>query len=222
MGKTGWTISALVLLAVVGTTCYFLFAREKEHPQVAPIKEDFKEIAEKQLSPQEMVTKIDKIREEAKDLPDEAKQEVRNAGMEMFRTMINQRVDAYFNAPPEKKKAVLDQQIQEMEMMRKMFETRWAQRQKSQANHQNGQAGQGGPSGNAQANNHQGSQGDRKPPRTEEERQERWQQRRKEWMEKIDPKEKTRMLEYFGAIRDRRKELGLPDWGPRGRGGGPR
>lgn len=211
MGKRGWTILSFFLLILVGTTCYFLFAGEKEDPNLAPLKEELKKIQSQNLTPQQMMAVHMQIREKAKDLSDSARHELRQVGMEGMRNMMNQRMDAYFNAPEAQKKMILDQQIREMEAMRKQFEAMRAQGdgpggrggEGGQANGGRGGQGGGGEAGGGPDGGRHGGG----PAATQEERD----QRHKNRMENSDPRERSRRMEYMSAVQERRKELGLPE-----------
>jgi hypothetical protein len=210
MKKRRWMILSLLILALIGTGCYFLFAGEKENPNLAPLKEEVKKLPQQNLTPQQLLATGQKIREQAKNFSEKDRNKLRQAGREVFMQIMNQRMDQYFNAPPEEKKKVLDRQIREMEPFIKQMQAMRAQAQQrrnaANANATNngqgnnsGQTAQAGPSG----------RGDRRrsPPANQEERQ----QRRKAMLDRIPSKDRVRFIEYFTAIRDRRKELGMPD-----------
>ena len=214
MSKRGWTILSIFLLLGVGTTCYFLFAGEREDPNLAPLKEEIKKIQSQNLSPQQMMAAHMQIREKAKGLSESAQRELRHTFGEGMRKVMDQRMDAYFKAPEAQRNAILDQQIREMEAMRTQM---MAMRQ--QGGGPGGFGGRrgggadgdsGGPRGEAAGQGGSGGGPGNRGNMSEEQRD----QRRKDHMEHGDPQERSRRMEYMSAIRDRRKELGLPDMRP--------
>lgn len=212
MKKRGLIILSFFLLLSIGTTCYFIFAGEKEDPNLAPLKEVVKKIPQQNLTPKQMIATHQEIREKAKNLSKEAKADLRQTGRKVFMQIINQRMDRYFNAPSEQKNKVLDQQIREMDAFIKQLQAMRPKKSQKSGGKSSGGDGPGsakrdGPGErNAQSGSERGGWG-RKPPANQEERE----QRRKALLDRTSPKDRARFIEYITAIRDRRKELGLPE-----------
>ena len=129
------------------------------------------------------------------------------------------RIDSYFTAPPEKRKAELDRQIDQEEMMRKAFEAGRAvagmfgggqpagQSGAAQGAAGQGAAGQGGQQA-AQANG--GRSGGGPPQSGSEEDRNRW---RKSIIDSTTPEQRARYVEYRRAMDERREQRGLQSWG---------
>lgn len=154
------------------------------------------------------VTAMNTIRAKTEALPPHLRSQVEQQGRGVFRNAMRARIDSYFAAPPEKRQAELDRQIDQEEMMRKAFETASAvagamgMRQAAPAGQggsgQAGQQAQGPPSGG--------------PPRggSEEDRN-RW---RKSMIDSTTPEQRARYVEYRRAMDERREQRGLPSgWG---------
>jgi len=110
------------------------------------------------------------------------------------------RINAYFNAPPAQRDAVLDRQIDEMEVMRQAFEAA----EKVTAAFGGGGGGGASPSAAPPFGG---------PPRSnnEEERN----KFRKDIIDRTSPSERARYVEYRRAIDERREKRGMPPspWG---------
>jgi hypothetical protein len=114
----------------------------------------------------------------------------------MFRSARRARIDTYFNAPPAQRDAVLDRQIDEMEVMRKAFEAA-----------EKVTAALGGGSTAAAAPPPGG------PPRsTNEDERNKF---RKGIIDRTSPAERARYVEYWRAVAERREKRGMPPspWG---------
>ena len=137
------------------------------------------------------------IRQKIEALPEHLRPQAERGGGSMFRTAMRARIDAYFNAPPAQRDAVLDRQIDEMEVMRKAFEA---------AEKVTAALGGGGSAPSATP-----SPGG--PPRsTNEEERNKF---RKGIIDRTSPAERARYVEYRRAIDERREKRGMPPspWG---------
>lgn len=143
------------------------------------------------------VASMGQIRQKIEALPPSLRRQVERSGGSMFRQAFQARMDEYFTAPPEKRLAVLDRQIDQEEMMRKAFE---AGRSVMAAIG----AGGGGNAGGAGGDGRQ-SRGPR-GSRTEEDRN-KW---RKSMIDRTTPEQRARYVEYRRAVEDRREKRGLP------------
>jgi uncharacterized membrane protein YgcG len=161
------------------------------------------------------VTAMNTIRAKVDALPPHLRPQVERQGGSVFRTAMRARIDSYFTAPPEKRKAELDRQIDQEEMMRKAFEAGRAVAGMFGGGQSGGQqasqggAGQGGAAqGGQQAGGGRPSGG---PPQggSEEDRN-RW---RKSMIDSTTPEQRSRYVEYRRAMDERREQRGLPTWG---------
>jgi hypothetical protein len=137
------------------------------------------------------------IRQKIEALPEHLRPQAERGGGGMFRTAMRARIDAYFNAPPAQRDAVLDRQIDEMEVMSKAFEAA----EKVTA------AIGGGSSSTAAA---PPSGGPRRS--TNEDERNKF---RKGIIDRTSPAERARYVEYWRAVAERREKRGLPasPWG---------
>jgi hypothetical protein len=156
----------------------------------------------------EAVATMGMIRQKVESLPEPLQEQASRSGGSMFRSMMRAQINAYFDAPPEKRKEELDRQIKQEEMMRKAFQA---------ANAVGGFFGGGGGPGSTGGGATQtaggtgqagqgGSQQAGQSPSPDE--------RRNVWMKRIldttTPEQRARYVEYRRAKEVRRVELGLP------------
>ena len=155
------------------------------------------------------VTAMNTIRAKVEALPPHLRPQVERQGGSVFRTAMRARIDSYFTAPPEKRKAELDRQIDQEEMMRKAFEAGRAVAGMFGGGQSGGQqASQGGAAqGGQQAG---GSRPGGPPQGGSEEDRNRW---RKSMIDSTTPEQRARYVEYRRAMDERREQRGLPTWG---------
>ena len=174
------------------------------------------------------VTAMNTIRAKVDALPPHLRPQVERQGGSVFRTAMRARIDSYFTALPEKRKAELDRQIDQEEMMRKAFEAGRAVagmfgggqsggQQASQGGAGQGAAGQGvagqgaaGQGGQQAAQASGGRSGGGPPQGGSEEDRNRW---RKSMIDSTTPEQRARYVEYRRAMDERREQRGLPSWG---------
>jgi len=171
------------------------------------------------------VTAMNTIRAKVEALPPHLRPQVERQGGSVFRTAMRARIDSYFTAPPEKRKAELDRQIDQEEMMRKAFEAGRAVagmfgggQPAGQSGAGQGAAGQGaaGQSAAGQGGAGQSGQGRGGPPgggppqSGSEEDRNRW---RKSIIDSTTPEQRARYVEYRRAMDERREQRGLQSWG---------
>ena len=143
-----------------------------------------------------MATAMYGIRQKIEALPESLRPQAERGGGSMFRTAMRARIDAYFTAPPAQRDAVLDRQIDEMEIMRKAFE---AAEKVTTALGGGANAATAPPPGG--------------PPRsTNEEERNKF---RKGMIDRTSPAERARYVEYWRAVGERREKRGMPPspWG---------
>lgn len=153
------------------------------------------------------------IRGKVEALPPHLRSQVERSGRSMFRSSFTARIDNYFAQPPEKRQAELDRQIDQEELMSKVFAAGQAIAGavgggRGGANAGGGDAGAGGGGGSGR-----GPGGGGGPPRggTEEDRN-KW---RKSMIDRTTPEQRARYTEYRQAMEKRREERKLPSspWG---------
>lgn len=160
------------------------------------------------------VTAMNTIRAKVDALPPHLRPQVERQGGSVFRTAMRARIDSYFTAPPEKRKAELDRQIDQEEMMRKAFEAGRAVAGMfggGQSGGQQASQGGAGQGGAAQGGQQAGGSRPGGPPQggSEEDRN-RW---RKSMIDSTTPEQRARYVEYRRAMDERREQRGLPTWG---------
>jgi hypothetical protein len=170
------------------------------------------------------VTAMNTIRAKVEALPPNLRPQVERQGSSVFRTAMRARIDTYFTTPPEKRKAELDRQIDQEEMMRKAFEAgrtvagmfgggaaaggqpagQGGAGQGASGQTGGGAGGTGGPGGG-------GRPGGGPPQSGSEEDRNRW---RKSMIDSTTPEQRSRYVEYRRAMEERREQRGLPSgWG---------
>jgi len=82
------------------------------------------------------VAAMGQMREKREELPRELRQQADAGGRQAFQNAMRQNMNAYFQAPPSERKAILMQQIKQQELMRKAFAAAGG-----------GRGGRGGPGG---------------------------------------------------------------------------
>jgi hypothetical protein len=178
------------------------------------------------------VTAMNTIRAKVEALPPNLRPQVERQGSSVFRTAMRARIDTYFTTPPEKRKAELDRQIDQEEMMRKAFEAgrtvagmfgggaAAGGQPAGQGGAGQGGAGQGasgqtgggaGGTGGSGGPGGGGRPGGGPPQTSSEEDRNRW---RKSMIDSTTPEQRSRYVEYRRAMEERREQRGLPSgWG---------
>jgi len=154
---------------------------------------------------------FERMQKEMKDLTPDQRQQVWDHGRKNFQRQMEKQVDDYFAAPPEKRKEILDKQIQDMEKRRKEMEKRRKENggQDGPPGGGPGQAGQGGPPGGTGAGPG-GPGGQNRTPQQQSER-------RNQMLDSTSPAQRAKMAAYFSDLLKRRAQLGLPAFpGPPG------
>jgi len=99
----------------------------------------------------EFVAAMGQMREKREELPQELRRQADAGGRQAFQNAMRQNMNAYFQAPPSERKAVLMQQIKQQELMRKAFAAAGGGRGgPGGGGGQNAGAGGGGPGGGGQ------------------------------------------------------------------------
>jgi hypothetical protein len=207
MTKWKWiSLLVVVILAAGITWAYWPDAQEDElDPKLAPIEQQMKKLRDPslKLSEQERSTLREEVHQQIESLEPEERRELFASRRREFRQRMQNRLDEFFEAPPEQRTAVLDRHIREMEQRRREFERTRAQGVGPPfGGFGPGRGGFPGAGGRGPAGGGPPGQGP-----TEEQRN----QRRRRLLDNTTPRERAQVTEYFREVQQRRKELGLPE-----------
>jgi hypothetical protein len=216
----GLTVLALFLAWLLG---WFRVTTDPRVQEILQLQEEARQKFMAQGGPQnlaqatEAVAAMGAIRQKVESLPEPLREQVERRGGSLFRSMMRAQIDAYFAAPPARRKEELDRQIRQEEMMRKAFEA---------ARTVGGLFGGGGPPGGGGAGSGSGGQGGGGGPggapsggSPQAAAAASPDERRNVWLKRIldttTPEQRARYVEYRRAKEVRREELGLPasPWG---------
>lgn len=145
------------------------------------------------------VAAMQEIREKITALPPHLRAQAERQGGNQMGATFRQRIDAYFAAPPAERRAELDRQIDQEELMRKARE----------ANSPAAAPPGGGQGGGQTAGGGSGTGG---PGRGSEESRNRFV---KSIIDRTTPEQRARYVEYRRVMEERREQRGLPvsGWG---------
>ncbi len=191
MDKRKLTIAVTTLLVLAAAAWAFgLFGGTD--PVVAEMQQLRDQMFEnRDLPDAERRAQWDNFRQRMDGLTDAQRDTLRDGGRERWQQFAQQRMDEFFQLPPDQQRERLDEMIDRME-----------QRQRERAQNPNANRG--------------GRGGDRGGNMTEAQRD----QRRKERLDRTDPKMRAQFTEFGRRMNDRRAERGLPPIeGRPGRGG---
>lgn len=206
-----WMFLGLTLaLALLTGWAVWWFGRSSEDPRITEIRTLQRELAAKYPPGQAIsgpedaaarVVAIGQVMAKVQQLPPELRPQAMRVGQGTFRKMMEGKVSTYFSLPAEKRQDFLDQEIRQMEFMRKAFEA--------------GQSVAAFFGGGKSAGGKRGEGVGPRPPfgpagGSEEDRN----KFRKEMLDSTTPEQRARFVEYIGAIDRRRGQLGLPAMPP--------
>ncbi len=223
-------VMCVVLLAVGGGVGWY-YAYGRENPDVTRARELMAQLAPDSKDPLPDDKRRDAFRElrtVAERLPEDQRSQLfRDGPMGRMRQRMQKEISGYFEQPAEQRVAYLDQRIDDMESRM----ARWRERASSgdqgerrarvEGGRGGGGPGDGGPpSGGATGGGPgpggpgggPGGDGRRGGPRgggTDEQRRERM----RGFLEDTTPEERAQASEFMRAMRERRKQRGLPDFG---------
>lgn len=207
------TVVGLVVAGVLlASWAVWWFGRSGEDPRIVEIQALQRELAARYPPGEPIrsaaeaaarVAAMGEVMAKVQQLPPELRPRAMRVGQGTFRKMMEGKVSTYFSLPVEQRQDFLDQEIRQMEFMRKAFE-----------------AGQTvasffGRGGNRSAGEKSGADAGPRPPfgppgGSEEDRN----RFRKEILDSTTPEQRARFVEYLGAIDRRRGQLGLPAMPP--------
>ncbi len=210
--KSRWR-QALGWLSVAAVAAFFLawglgFIRFTTDPRVTEIIA-MQEAAQRQFAAnggpstlaeaKEMVASMNTIREKVESLPPTIRWQAARQMGNSFANSMRQRMNEYFDAPPDQRRAVLDRQIKQGELMRQAFE---AARPADNA----GGGPNGGPGQTAGA-----GPGNRPWASSNEDERNNF---RKRILDGTTPQQRARFVEYRRVSSERREQLGIPSRWP--------
>ena len=177
--------SAIVFLVGIAVWWFLRSGTSARPPEIEAPLAEMQKIRD--LPADKRGEKFREIREQVSQLsPDAQRAFRREMGKERAAEMDN-RLNAFFAAPtPVARKKVLDQHINEMEQMRAQREARRQPQQLAQASSGRSASGDGSPRGGRRGN-------------------------LQDRLDRSTPEERAKRSEYFRAMRERRRELGLPE-----------
>ena len=185
MKKRTVGIAILLLLLIVGTVWAM---RGRKDPKVAEMKAKLQEAFKQGPNPE----KWQEFHQEMEKLTPDQRHQVHEGMRQNMERRMDERIDAFFALPPDKRNAFLDKQIQEEEKRRKEMEARRAKSGSNGGNGANAGAGQGGPRG-------PGNQ-------TADARA----LRRNQMRDNTTPEQRAKRNAYRAAMQQRRVQTGLP------------
>lgn len=220
MNKRNIGIAALVLLLLIGATAWALWGRSDA--QLEKVKQMQHDMANAPTDKRR--ERREELRKEMDKLQPAQRKQLRDERWAEGERHMDKRIADYFAAPPEKRKAMLDKEIQDGEKRRKEHEAR---RQ---------QGGQGGPGGQGpnqpgrnpnggpnppQAGSGPGGQGGNAGGQSGRGRNaspEAQSANRNRRLDNSSPTQRAQRAAYFADMQKRRMELGLPPSPPHGHG----
>jgi len=212
-----WAVAAAVLLLLAAILAWwFGWLSFRTDPRVVEIQQ-MQEEAQQQFSANggpatvtdamAAVTTMNTIRAKVEALPPHLREQVERRGAGMFQSAMRARIDAYYQAPPTQRQAIIDRQIDQEEAMSKAFEAArsvagafggGATASGSSAPTSGGTSGGGGPPGGPRRS---GNEDDRN-------------RRIKSIIDRTTPEQRAQWVEYRRAMDERRAQRGLPPgWG---------
>ena len=195
-----------IAIGVVGFLAVLLvgmwaFGAFSKNPQVAEIEQLATRLqTEGEKLPRDKQREVwQEMRKKMEQLPEADREQLREDFQEKMEARMDARLDQFFALSPEKRKAELDKQIDEMEKWRKAREARGSR--------------QNGNGGSARQGQNRGGGGNRWGNMSEAKRLER----RKARLDRSTPKARAQRSEYHRLVQQRRRERGLPVGGGPGR-----
>ncbi len=216
-GKKKWFIVLGVLLLVGGVSAWAMgwFRSDPANdPEVIRLEQKMatmhQQRSQGKLSETDRTRMRGEFHREVQQLSEEQRRALFHKGHEAMREAMQRRIDEYFTLPPEKRTAALDRAIDEMERFRRERE---AQGPPPGRGHPGGGPPEGGPPGDGPPGGRPPGAGGRRGPRPagSQDMAERRQQRMKRMLDSTTPEGRAKMHAYHEAIRERRKERGLPE-----------
>jgi hypothetical protein len=213
--KQVWIVVISVCAAAMGICAIaWWFWPTSENRHVANVKRLTQQIFEQResLSDSQRQALFQQVRGEMDQLSEPERQQLRREMSSGFRDRMNAQIKKFHSLPADQRTSFLDEQIDRMESIRRQAGARLG-------------PGRGGWPGASR-----GGQDDGRPPAPGQGRewggrqagrwnlsQEQRDQRRRERLDGSTARERAEFVAYIEAMRERRKQRGLPDFGPRWR-----
>jgi hypothetical protein len=208
--KTKIAVSALAF-SVIGLGIAYAAGLFSEDPALIEIQElqktiqnDFAKQADGDNSNRDdRREKFRELRKKSEALPEDQQRAIRKEMQGFFVAQMTQRMDEFFELPPEERESHLDEQIDRME-------ERKARREEAAAKRE-AEASKDGEAGDTAGNSASSGDGRQRRRggfgnRSKEER-ERWQ---RDMLERTTPAQRAKFMEYRRQLNERREERGLP------------
>jgi hypothetical protein len=191
MSKNKKTVLALLIVFSLGGVVWALLPPGPD-PQMVKVQQLQEKMFDAKTTDEQRRAMFGEMRQEAEKLTEEQRMQLMRENP--FAKRMQQTVVAYFDLPPQDRKAALDKDIDRFEKMRKDMEKRRASGDRP--------PGPPGPPGGGRGNMDAGQR----------------DQFQKRMLDNTSPTERAMFSEYFKDMESRRKERGLPPLG--GPGGG--
>lgn len=194
--KTVGRISVvLLLLLLCGLGWWFVIRKH----QLENVRQLQAEAFDRELGDEERREKFREFKDAYDQLSESQRRDLRRERSHRMQGRMTEHIHAYFELPKVKRIAFLDKQINEMEKKRR-----------ASSNRERGgdRRGRGGAPGFERGNREATSKADR---------QERRDRFKRGFLDHTTPQQRAEMAEYMEALRERREERGLPDFGRRRR-----
>ncbi len=202
----------VVVLLLVGGAVWAVCGREDA--AVRKVKEMQKEVFAGNGPPNR--EKMEEFRQAMHELTPAQRETMHDEMRSGFERRMDQQIAGYFALPAAQRNTYLDNQIKDMEKMRKDMEARFAKQGQGQNRAGPPQGGPGVGAGNQSGPNAGGPGGGRnRNPSARSEGRNRM-------LDHTSPEQRAQRTAYFAALQKRRIELGLPANPPHGHGPGGR
>ena len=224
-----WIAAGVAIFGLAGGAAYYAYAQMPD-PEVARLEEKGKELFQPPAGGDEPITpevmeerheQMEEFREEVDQLDESQRDQLREGFGRMMREHFMSEVRRFHTLTPEEQVEFLDEKIDQMEAMRQWGEQR-RQQAAAEGDDRPGPPGgpPGGPGGGPPGGGPppEGEEGQARSQPTPEERQERMEQFRRQFVSDTTPEERAQMAELMDRMNERREERGLepmPDFGER-------
>ena len=203
----------IAALVACGLGWWFLVRNDHQLEVVRQLQADAFRRENRDLSEEQRRAKFQQYREAYDKLSEAQQRALRQERSRGMQGRMTGQIRTYFELPEPQRVAFLDKQINEIEKRRREFANRGrdggSRAERSRGGPGGPAAGRGGPPGSSRGNLENNSDADR------QERRDQWRRR---FLDHTTPKQRAEMAEFMSALRERREQRGLPDFGRSGRG----
>ena len=220
--KTWLGAAAAVMVGLVGLGVWYWPVRES--PELSAVKQLQAEMQQKMFAPpasqssatqNERRAEFEKLREKMDALPEAERDKARNAMREGFQKQMQVKLGEFFVLSLEEQVVALDKEIDEQEARMKAwggmpFGPPGGPRNSADQNSGNSNPGTPPAPNGSPGNRPFGSRGYPQNPTAEQRKD-----RQRQMLNSTTPEFRAQMAEYIKKMQQRRKERGLPGFGPR-------